>query len=227
VLAGQLYLNFDDCVGSPAGRVVDKNACLDPSGSDVVIASVVTDQTHTDVIGSTGFAVMMADPPIVVPRWWRFQDSPNGCGGPGRFIGSVDFPGSCADLWASAVGPVVAAQYGEYSGTQAQLTWSTTVDPGNPVTIEAGVETYIMKFTFRHVPESTCPGCRYPACLFYAQERILTVGGAHDEVIGLGFPRIEDPLAWVGWNTPQHGEWCSSSVPAAPTTWGKVKTLYR
>ncbi len=217
----QLLLNFDECAGG--GGTANKNVdCSSTSSNLVLVASVVSSRSFAGVLADLGMVDVLVGPGAgAMPPFWQFQTG--GCAGPSRFACSANFSGNprCADLWGG--GADGGWQYGgatgpKPDGNRARVKWTWAMFPDSPVALEAGVETYVCKLTFKMNHASSCSGCSTPVCAVYVEEKLTLISG-REEILNAADPG----LAVATTNNASH----CTVARSRQTTWGKLKSLYR
>ena len=187
--------------------------CANPPAEATLVVSFVS--PVSDLIGIEA-KVDMCTKPSDLPEWWRF-DVPGGCR-EGLIELSTDFasgPASHAVAWPGSTNQALQVIYG-YTWSTAMNRFAVTVANGNgqPSPLVIGHEYYAFKLRFL-TPTGACAGCAIPAC-FVINSLVLThSGGATETSLADGYAR------WQGDND------CPFVVAAAPTTWGRVKAIYR
>jgi hypothetical protein len=185
--------------------------------SPVAVASFVGLDVVVDVQNSAG----------VLPDWW--QMGPKGCRA-GEITASADFStfADCTDPWAGLAGAVVQGyDVGQPRGgaSQVRIKAVAGVLPGQAFTLPDGVTHYglvIRILTARSTGTNSCTGCLAPACLVLNGITLRTLGGSGDITL------VTPASPGANWATWRGGAGADCTlVPARPTSWGLIKTLYR
>lgn len=197
---------------TPGHMAIDFDCAHPPAEATLVVSFV---SPVSDLIGIEA-KVDMCTKPFDLPEWWRF-DVPGGCR-EGLVELSTDFtagPASHELAWPASTNQSLQVIYG-YTWSAAMNRFSIVVANADlqPVPLVIGHEYYAFKLRFV-TPKGPCEGCAIPAC-FVINSLVLTYSGGVIET-----ELLDGYAMWQGDND------CPFVVAAAPTTWGRVKAIYR
>jgi hypothetical protein len=216
--AGQIHLAIGDCGG--AGTI--SNTCLNNSGNNILVISMVSPIPSTQVIGFE--AIVDIAQGGALSDWWRFDAA--GCRN-GRLSSNSDFSIAitvCADPFASAG---IGGQGISYPGVGSGLVPANServdvyaaVDATTPMSIDNVTEASLFHIVIGHQASTgtgSCGGCATPTSLYLNDVLIGQepgVGDVHSSGDGSG-----QGCSYNGGNTP---------TPTKSSSWGSIKALYR
>ena len=187
--------------------------CNDPPAEATLVVSFVS--PVSDIIGVEA-KVDMCTLPSDLPPWWRF-DIPGSCR-EGLVEVSTDFsagPTSFTRAWPGSTNSTLNVIYG-YTWSTAMNRFSILITNPSFVStpLEIGREYYAFKLRFI-TPQGPCEGCAIPAC-FVLNSLVLTHSG--------GAVETSPDYVWGMW---QGDNDCPFVVGSTPSTWGRLKAVYR
>lgn len=189
--------------------------CGSPPAEATLVVSFVA--PANDILAIRAY-VDLCTVPFELPAWWRF-DLAEGCRY-GTDELSVDFasgPSTFPVAWTAQTSATKLLQFG-HGWSTAMNRWEILIHNANlqPTPLVQGQEYYAFKLTFR-TPAGACAGCDMEACFVLNQLDVEHSGGVSQTAM-----TYEN---WVNWQGGQAN--CPFVVPAASTTWGRVKGAYR
>jgi hypothetical protein len=164
---------------------------------------------------------------------WRFD--PTGCEGSSFFTLNHLAPASVSKTCPSFQGTIQSLQIKDYSfdGTtgKVRITLANAYPNnglGNPSATNPGIRYFLANYHFdlsfatpgpTPPDNSTCGGVEVPTCWGLSSASWLDNNGVETQwAIAAGF---------ITTNDPNNTQGCPGAVPAAPRTWGSVKSQYR
>ena len=213
--APQARLSWGSCVAQVA------NATF-PGGPTYTLVASAKNLTAADA--NVGFNLNLLIGPNA-PDAWRFDDP--GCQTQSQVATNTNAFDKAACPALKGASPLGSTNFFFDTGTGRLLVnLSNTFDTFTPV---AGTTYTMYQVIFDHSasvvgagnPPSTCGGAELGVCIALdpATSVLLAATGS---AVPFGFsPAAEGFVTWNG------GNGCPGSVPTEPTTWGKVKGMYR
>jgi len=203
------------------------------SAADFTPGPMADDNIGTDIelyIHAYGICSLLGAQSISYPDAWRFDES--GCQSAGRFTASAEaFADDCPALIGA--NPVIITYYDYSSDYGAIIRVAVAYEGVSPF---AGTRYTLWQLTFDHshsvtgptTPGVNCGGAELPVYVVPHFAYLLTTretpasfsttpGDANLQYYCPWYPPGGPPV--VGWNDLR--------VPTLPTTWGRVKALYR
>jgi len=224
--AAGVRLSWTTCAGD--GLVQNKTfACASNTGSNVIVASFVLDNTIAEVNGNELLLDLITQATPILPDWWQLF-SLGSCRQTALSIAAHDGAG-CPDMFALQASMNIAAYQlnkpngGTPLGT-ARILCVNAVQQSAIVTLDPQFEYAIAKWTItnaKSVGTGSCAGCSTPVCFVLNRANITTEGGISDTALESGAAPGENMITFQG-----AGADCQA-VPTRNTTWGAVKSLYR
>jgi len=168
----------------------------------------------------------------VLPAWWAMgagECRSNGWGA----VGSPTNAGlaECADPWGSGsfIGGVTHLS-GDGGPDRARIVSDLATDI--PQQLQGGVRYYgeaITLTALRTTGTGSCAGCLAGACLVLEKIELFQVAGSPGgDVITLQNAPGAANAAYLSWQGPiDDAAGCPGATPAARSSWGQVKSLYR
>ena len=98
------------------------------------------------------------------------------------------------------------------------------MQPESVTPISAGTEYYAFKIILTHdksVGSEACAGCTVPACIV-VNEVLVSSANLAEEIL-LVQPERQNYVVWQEEVIPQ----CPEATHVRPTTWGRLRSLYR
>lgn len=167
-----------------------------------------------------GYVDLCTKPYPVLP-WWTFDPYTTGCRSHG-LSANADFaagPFTHTDPWGGRGQTYMV--YGASPGgswEMARITVDVTMTPGAPIPLVAGQEYYAFQIEFAN-PDVGCGGCELPAC-FVLNGLLIYHDGGYVEPTTMDF--YSNYVRWQGGQSD-----CPFIVPTLPTSWGRLKEIYR
>jgi hypothetical protein len=210
-----INLAWDAC--GPSGVVNRDFACDSNDEVHAIVASFVPPE-GLNVIGCNSNVAFRSPDQDVLPAWWHVMD-PASCR-PSGLTAEYEVRAdsvSCLDFWRGAAFHAERYALGEAGPGTARLRMTAGVpqDLAGPIT--GGVEHFGFRLlirTDRTLGTDSCSGCSVR--MEIELEPIIVI-----QVLGLPDVRLELPLRQTVIT------WQGNVVPAAPTTWGRIKGMYR
>jgi hypothetical protein len=221
-----LYLTWNDCVASPAARFDLSSTCGSDGGSQSLVAAFQLASPLDSVVAIEITVDIQHDLPYL-PAWWQL--APGGCRY-GALSADADFTGwsACADFWngLGTKSPPVTYLLGEPGGVmnRARIRVPIARSPEIPVRLEAGVLYYAGLIDLRNAGTSACASCEAPACFVLGEILIGRLPGSNGGDLSLttAGEGTSNRVSWQG-----GGDAMCTGVPARPSSWGRLKALYR
>ena len=192
--------------------------CDHPEAAVLVASFSVYDSVEvTGLEGAVDFCTM----PHALPEWWQVEQS-GGCR-EGALTVSADFssgPSTHQDFWGGH-GVADFTYITNHMGDADRVRIAVTVSVDSvfaSVPLSPNTEYYAFRLDFAPPTSTPCPGCDYPACFVINELRLLTTTGPV-ELWADGYSN------YARWQGGQGG--CPFIVAVQPTSWGRVKSLYR
>ncbi len=218
--ADRLMLAWDGCrvEGGTADAV---QGCADISAHRYLVCSFQLAAPIDSVIGAE-FVLDLQSAASPLPAFWQL--GAGGCN-QGGLVPSFPAPGACADAWnglGSAI--IVDAIPGQPRGLASMLRIRAvaTVASTQARAFEAGIPYNAIQFDLGIARMGNCADCEVPACLVLNSMWLRRLPGAADVLISGDGGAHENFATWQG----GVGADCLT-VPARPSSWGRIKVLYR
>lgn len=229
----QISLAYTDC-GS--GIVNVSSACTSNAGTHRVIGSFQAPAGTTAITGEQA-VIDLQFPNATVPPWWQAVVA-GSCRGSAVSVAYNTPPPSCADYFNTVASPIGGFGYDYYpvspttSPGRVRIRTVSAIPIGSAKSLDAagiapGSDTYVFTATFtmaNTVGDGSCAGCSVGMCWLF-NSLLLT------QPVGVGDVMLVSPGAAgqiVLWQNGGIGPTNPCDfVPARPTSWGQVKSLYR
>ena len=211
-----LNLSWDDCgsfgVGNKAFSCDVNDAAL------TLVASFVRDDPDS-AYGAGGTLIFDAAPALL-PDWWKFPDNsplsnpPGACQDSGNLVHD---PGEATSCEIPFVDDETVASYGWSggSGTMATFNFTSFSTSTTEAFLTPGVEYAYLRLILhpaRTIGPEACAGCNTPMTITLTRAVLIRDSPNYQ----INDPAIRNVVTWDGLPTP-----------VLPTTWGRIKRLYR
>jgi len=217
--AGGINLSWTDC--GVSGQLQRNFACNSNSGTNTMVASVVTGVAMNQFNGEASVMDLQTNQAALSP-WWGMMAV--GCRGTSVLSADFNFlaMSNCLDPWAGlAVGGV---NYSPGFGAPNRARIRTVSAIPSSTAINGSDEYYLVKVAFSNARTTglgSCPGCTDGACIVFNSVFVTQPAGVGNFTITSTLVRN-----WVQWQSGAAGI-CPGATPTRHSTWGQVKTLYR
>ncbi len=231
-----LHLAWTDCGG--ATNLDD--ACTSNTGSFDIVASFDAPAGSTAITGEQGVIDVQVDGGAV-PPWWQAVVT-GSCRGSAVSVMYTNPGNSCADYFNTVGVPLGGIGYDYYPvsptiapGRVRIRTVSSIATPAatsfENAGIAAGTNTYLLTIRVKMtktVGAGACAGCDLAACWVLQNLLVTQPAGVGDYF----FLTTDGSGAYVEWQggavgAGPFGSGCPGATPAARTSWGQLKGLYR
>lgn len=211
------------CCGAQTGAL-HTFSCDNDTAMHVISLSFVAPAGVTEFVGiEARIDIKIAAPSI--PLFW--QIGPGGCR-PGASFLSFEVA-DAADLWPPFFAGGTSFQPSAINPNEARLLLVAATSLPRPLTAGRRYEAVRIVIDSRAY---TCAGCDIPACLMLVETRLAQSAGVGDFI-------LSGTSSAIGWQCPALGPYTDAdgvacetdhagcAVPVDPTSWGRLKTLYR
>jgi hypothetical protein len=219
-----LYLSWNDCPGGASASPSATFSCDTESGEQDLIPAFVLSSPIDSVI-AVEIVVDIQFAGFSVPSWWHLE--PAGCRF-GRLAPSTLPPpaNACANFWNQDLSAGFLYLIGQPRGgaNQARMVVSFALpDVKAARRLEADSLYLAARLALLHSNPTNCVGCSTSACLVLNSILIGRVPGAAggDVLLTTPGPADANRATWQGSSAN------CSTVPVRPSTWGRLKGLYR
>jgi hypothetical protein len=239
------HLSWDQC--SADGQVANKSfACDDNAGSEALVVSYESPVARADRVG-VEITLHITATGMELPSWWSVS-APGSCRPSALSSSLVGNPVSaCVNPYgAVAAGGIASYEMGFMSPNKVRVRAAAAVPSNAPFAVGPGVEDFAMRLVLSHaqtVGSGACAGCDVRTCLGVGIISLVSTTFG-DDIVMLGGSGGGGGAATVTWQhavvlgytvaPDRNGGFfanleCSPSGPnpAARSTWGAVKSLYR
>ena len=220
-----INLFWDEC--GPAGVSNKSFACDRNGGEDILIASFVLPKDVPDFVGI--LAQVDIRTPGVLPDWWRhgdrlrFGDECRDTSGL-NVLAEFENLSVCVDPYRGIRTSGYAYDVEFFSEDRARLRFQCAMEPKMTNALVVDEEYYGFQMILLHdkaVGEEACAGCALPACIVLNEVRV-SPASVIPEVV-LTNPERQNYAKWQEEAIPH----CPEATRVPPTTWGRVRALYR
>ncbi len=181
----------------------------------------------TNVVASDIYVEGATDRELTpVPEWWRLNDGE--CRGNPNVVGVITLSGvyggggACFDYYQGTGGGGLGLYSDEGARAHINGTWAVPDPLGEvPADVETYAATYKIK-TAKTYGTGSCSGCTTP--FTWALNYVQIAFQNEQTSLQLGTPIANQCLGWNGGGQSWVVCWGDA---ARPTTWGRVKSLYR
>jgi hypothetical protein len=223
--ADSIYLDWNLC--GPAGPATQGSSCNTNVGSQKLYCAFRLESTVDQVLG-VEIVIDVSHSDATLPPWWQL--GVGGCryGALTADGGTPDGP-DCTEFWGGQqTGGIQGYAVGQPRGgaNQARIKVALSLLPGNSRTLLAGTLYYAARVVLGNqltVGSPSCSGCGDDACLVLNSIWIKRVPGALGGDLFLSTPGVDgsNQATWQGATAN------CAAVPVRPTSWGRIKSLYR
>ncbi len=211
------YLNWGDRCWGEAPVLTSTWACDSNVGDPFVLTLSFEPYASHDSLVAVEMVILARDQRVQggIVDWWRMG---TGECRSGAFTMATDLreaPTGCTDLWQGTGGGGIGSMASDEAGFHFDAVWAVPA----PIPISAGTEYACAQFRIaraKTVGPGACAGCTLP--MYVRPTLYLAFQGERNSVI------LEQGTGWElpGW---QHDYRLPD--PARPTTWGRIKSIYR
>lgn len=217
-----INLAWDDCSGGAGASAVKAFACDTNAGaSHAAYISLVAPDGIFHWESFEWDLVVRSDLPDL-PAWWELLGAGQCRSGAVGASAARDYTG-CVDLYlGNGSGGVTACTVGFGAPNVARLQGAFAVPSFGHADLDLDVEYFVAKIVISNpktVGAGACAGCGAAACLEATRVGWLALG----QVSSITEPAVRSYVRWQG----DDAGVCPGGTPAARTTWGAVKALYR
>jgi len=225
------HLRWDAPFGHPDAQTNKNFACDTNTGENVLVVSFWAPDSVENVVEYLAVIDGQSATPSL-PDWWRI--------GSCRPATSLAFDAATAPDWQVGTLPgatIPGIDYAQgFSGPNRfrlrVIVLADTLQPLRSFGPRSG-EQFVCRFLFRRqrtVPSGVtpaCAGCNVSMCLSHARIYVFGEGadGSNTSVSWEGFASI-DQQHWVTWQGGGPHP-CPAAVPVTPSSWGRIKSIYR
>ena len=237
-----INLSWDDC--GTAGAENKQFACDTNVGTPfTMVASVNPYQTFDAVVAASG-SILVLPTEESLPDWWKFGSG--SCRGTTAMSASADFstgPYTCADPWLGVAQTTLMYQTipseAGYYPERLRIQVACFMPEGGTATFQSGVESYVFKLRIARSGSAgtgACAGCTVPVCLVLENVSLYQPPSYNNDL----YDTVQQDRLSASWRSAHLFTWddfehgrsgigCAPDfpTPAARTSWGRVKSLYR